>query len=224
MATIEHWPGAGAFVLLGAALGAVGGAAARVLLARLRRGAVVRVPLCEVGVALAWAAVAAGWAGGAVPGRWVPALLGLGWLGVAAAAVDLHHHRIPDALTLPAVPLALICAVPLGGPALLMAVVGALAAAGGHAGVRLLAPRAMGAGDVKLAGSLGAVLGAAGWPAVPLAAALAALLTAAVGVVGLLTGALHRGSAVPHGPSMVVAAGVVTAWLVVGATGIPPPR
>lgn len=228
MATIEQGPvgGVPALVcaaLLAALLGAAAGAGARLLLARLRRGAVVPAPWCELAVGLAWAAVGGGWAAGAVPGRWVPALLGLGWLGVAAAAVDLRHRRIPDALTLPALPLALACAVPLGGPALVMAVVGALAAVGGHAAVRLLVPRAMGAGDVKLAGPLGAVLGAAGWTAVPLAAALAALLTAAVGAVGLLTGALRRGSAVPHGPSMVAAAGVVTACLVVGATGVPPP-
>jgi leader peptidase (prepilin peptidase) / N-methyltransferase len=228
MARIEQGPFGGGpalvcAVLLAALLGAVAGAGARLVLGRLSRGATVRPLGCEVAVALAWAAVGLGWAAGAVPGRWVPALLGLGWLGVATAVVDLRHHRIPDALTLPALPLALACAVPLGGAAVLMAVAGALAAVGGHAAVRLLAPRAMGAGDVKLAGPLGAVLGAAGWPAVPLAAALAALLTAAVGVVGLLTGALRRGSAVPHGPSMVAAAGAVTAWLVVGATGVPPP-
>jgi leader peptidase (prepilin peptidase)/N-methyltransferase len=212
-----------AVVLLAAVLGAGAGAGARVLLGRMRRGARVGPPLCEVAVALGWAAVGAGWAAGVVPGGWVPALAGLAWFGVATAAVDLRHHRIPDALTLPALPLALASTLPLGTPAVLWAAVGALVAFGGHAAVHLLVPRAMGAGDVKLAGPLGAVLGAAGWPAVPLAAALAALLTAAVGVGGLLTGALRRGSAVPHGPSMVVAAAAVTAALVLGTTGIPPP-
>jgi leader peptidase (prepilin peptidase)/N-methyltransferase len=212
-----------AMALVGAALGAVAGAGVRVLLGRLRRGARVPRPLCEIAVALAWAAVGAGWAIGVVPGRWVPALLGLAWFGVATAAVDLRHRRIPDALTLPALPVALACAVPLGGPAVLMAAAGAALAFGGHALLHLLAPRAMGMGDVKLAAPLGAVLGATSLPAVPVAAVLAALLTAAVGVGGLLTGAFRRGTAVPHGPSMVVATAVVTACSVVGRTGIPPP-
>jgi leader peptidase (prepilin peptidase) / N-methyltransferase len=217
-----------AVALLAGALGAAAGAGARVLLGRMRRGARVGPPSCEIAVAVAWAAVGAGWAGGAVPGAWVPALAGLGWFGVATAVVDLRHHRIPDALTLPALPLALASALPLGARAVGWAAVGALVAAGGHAAVHLLVPRAMGAGDVKLAGPLGAVLGAAGWPAallaLPLAAALAALLTAVVGVGGLVSGVLRRGSAVPHGPSMVVAAAAVAAALVLGATGIPPPR
>jgi leader peptidase (prepilin peptidase) / N-methyltransferase len=223
MQAIDHWSGPTA-VVLAALLGAAAGACARWLLGRLERGAVVRPPLCEAGVATAWAAVGAGWAAGVVPGGWVPALLGLGWLGVATAVVDLRHRRIPDALTLPALPIAVACTVPLGGRAVLAAVLGAAVAIGAHAAVHLLAPRAMGAGDVKLAGPLGAVLGAAGLPAIPLAAGLAALLTAVVGVGGLATGALGRRSGVPHGPSMVVAAGAVTAWLVIAASGIPPPR
>jgi leader peptidase (prepilin peptidase)/N-methyltransferase len=212
-----------AVALLGGVLGAAAGTGARVLLGRMRRGARIGPPLCEFAVALAWAAVGAGWATGAVPGRWVPALAGLAWFGVATAAVDLRHHRIPDALTLPALPLALAAMLPLGAPAVAWAAVGALAAFGGHAVLHLVAPRAMGAGDVKLAGSLGAVLGATGWPAVPLAAVLAALLTAVVGAGGLLSGVLRPGAAVPHGPSMVLAAAAVTVAAVLGPTGVPPP-
>lgn len=223
MRAIDQLSGVAA-VVLAALLGTAAGAGARWLLGRLERGAVVRAPLCEVGVATAWTAVGAGWVAGVVPGGWVPALLGLGWLGVATAVVDVRHRRIPDALTLPALPIAVTCTVPLGGRAVLAAVLGAAVAVGAHAVVHLLAPRAMGGGDVKLAGPLGAVLGAAGPAAVPLAAVLAALLTAVVGVGGMATGALGRRSGVPHGPSMVVAAGMVTAWLVVVATGIPPPQ
>jgi leader peptidase (prepilin peptidase)/N-methyltransferase len=210
-------------VLVGAA-GALAGRVARWLLARMARGVVMRRPWCEAVVAVAWAAVGVGWAEGWVAGPWVPALLGLGWLGAAVAAVDLRHHRIPDALTLPALPAALLCVLPLGADAVGRAVGGAALAVAAHAAVHLLRRAALGAGDVKLAAPLGALLGAAAWPAVPLAALLAGLLTAAVATAGLATGALRRGAALPHGPSMVVAAALVTGWLaVVAPTGLPPP-
>lgn len=207
----------GAVVAAGA--GVVAGAGARRLLRRLRRGAVVRPPWCEAVVGVLWGTVGAGWAAGAVPGEWVPVLLGLGWLGVAAAAVDLRHRRLPDALTLPALPLAVLLLVPVGSGAVLRAVAGAAVAVVAHALVHLLVPRALGAGDVKLAGPLGAVLAAAAWPALVAAAVLAAAGTAAVGTVGLVTRRLARNSPLPHGPSMLAATWVVTTWVVVvGAT------
>ncbi len=208
----------------GVVLGAGAGSAARRLLARLGRGVVLRGPWCEAVVAVVWAGAGLAWGSGRLPGPWVPALLGLGWLGAAVAAVDLRHRRIPDALTVPALPVALLCVLPLGADAVGRALGGAGLAAVAHAAVHLLlGRRALGGGDVKLAAPLGAVLGAAAWPAVPLAALLAGLLTTGAAVVGLATGALRRGAAVPHGPSMVVAAGLVTGWLVVAPAGLPPP-
>jgi leader peptidase (prepilin peptidase)/N-methyltransferase len=56
--------------------------AARRSLGRLRRGARVQPPWCELGVALAWGAVGAAVGVGVVPALWLPALLGLGWLAV----------------------------------------------------------------------------------------------------------------------------------------------
>jgi leader peptidase (prepilin peptidase)/N-methyltransferase len=135
---------------------------------------------------------------------------------VAAAAVDLRHRRLPDALTLPALPAVLLLLSPLGAQAVLRGMLGAVVLAGAHAAIHLAAPRAMGAGDVKLAGPLGAVLAASSWPAVPLGAVVAALLTAMVATFGVTVGLLARGDALPHGPSMLAAG-----WLVVAgaATG-----
>jgi leader peptidase (prepilin peptidase) / N-methyltransferase len=205
-----------------AAFGVAGGAAgvfARLVLARLGRGAVLRPGWCEAGVALLWAAAGAGWAAGVLPGDWVPVLMGAGWLGVAAGAVDVARHRLPDALTLPALPAALVLLTPLGGEAVLRGAAGAAVAAAVHGGVHLLVPRAMGAGDVKLAAPLGAVLAAAAWPAVVLAAVLAALATAVVGLGGWVTGRWPLGGALPHGPSMLVATWVVLAGAALGAGG-----
>lgn len=194
-----------AFTVAGAASGAV----ARQVLARLRRGARVRAPACELATGALWAVVGAAWAGGALAAQWLPALLGLAWLGVAGAAVDLCHRRLPDALTLPALPIALLTLLPLGLEPALRGAAGAALATGAHALVHVLDPRAMGAGDVKLAAPIGAVLAASSWQALPVAAALAALLTGVAAVAGVARGGLRRGAAVPHGPSMLVAG-----WLV----------
>lgn len=176
-------------VLVGAAAfgtaGAAAGAAARILLHRMRRGARVRAPVCEAAVGIAWAGLGAGRAAGVWPDRWVPVLLGLSWFGVAAGAVDLRHRRLPDVLTLPALPVALLLVAPLGGAALARAGPGALAAVAVHAAVHLGSPGSLGAGDVKLAASLGAVLAAASWGAPLLAAVLASALTALVALAAL---------------------------------------
>jgi leader peptidase (prepilin peptidase)/N-methyltransferase len=190
------------------------------VLARLRRGARVPPGWCELGIGGLWAATAAGWAAGLLPARWVAVLLGLSWLVVAAGAVDVLHRRLPDALTLPALPAALVLLVPAGAAAVQAGAAGAVAAVAVHGAVHLLDRRAVGAGDVKLAASLGAVLAALGWPALVLGAVLAALLTALVAGAGLATGRLARGAAVPHGPSMLLATWLVTVWLLVaGAAG-----
>jgi leader peptidase (prepilin peptidase)/N-methyltransferase len=217
LAAVLMATGASAPVLAAVLCTGVGGCAAgmvaRVLLGRLRRGARIRPPWCELAVGALWGVTAAGWAAGALPAAWLPVLLGLGWFGVAAGAVDVEHRRLPDALTLPALPAALLLLLPVGGPAILHAAAGAAVAAGAHAAVHLLGRGAMGAGDVKLAAPLGAVLAAAGWPALVLAVLLAAILTAALGVGALAAGKAPRGGAVPHGPSMLVSTWLVASWL-----------
>jgi leader peptidase (prepilin peptidase) / N-methyltransferase len=212
--------------VLGAA-GVVGGAGARLLLRRLRRGARVPPPWCELAVGAAWTATAAVWVAGLLPDAWLPAVLALGWFAVAAGAVDVAHRRLPDALTLPALPVALLLLVPAGASAVARAAAGAALAAVVHAAVHVVDRRALGAGDVKLAAPLGAVLAAVAWPALVLGAVLAAGLTAVVAVGFAVAGAVPGGGAgrwwgrsVPHGPSMLAATWLVTLGvLAVGAAG-----
>lgn len=205
-----------AHLVLFGGLGMLAGALGRLLLGRLRRGARIPPPWCEFAVGALWAGAGGWWAGGGLPGEWLPLLLGLSWLGVVAGAVDIARRRLPDALTLPALPAALLLAVPLGGAAVGRAALGAALLMAAHLAVRLVAPSALGAGDVKLAGALGAVLGAVSWSALLVGAVLASALTALVVLVGLLTGRLRRSSGggvgVPHGPAMLGAA-----WLVLTA-------
>ncbi|HEY2203327.1 MAG TPA: prepilin peptidase, partial [Pseudonocardia sp.] len=127
-------------------LGMLAGSAARALLARLPRGALVPPPWCELVVGALWATCGCGWSSGLLPTRWLPLMLGLAWLGVAAGTVDLMHRRLPDALTLPAGPLALAAALPLGAPVVLRAAVCGMVLVGAHMAVRALAPAALGAG------------------------------------------------------------------------------
>jgi leader peptidase (prepilin peptidase) / N-methyltransferase len=188
-----------AAVLVLAPAGVLAGAGARWVLARLRRGARVRAPACEIAVGLLWATAGAAWGGGVLGARWLPLLLGLSWLAVAASVVDLRHRRLPDALTLPAAVLAPLTLVPLGtaavGRGLLTGSVAVLA----HAAVHAAAPAALGAGDVKLAASLGAVTGGVSWAAFATAGVAASALSLVLAVATTAVGALRLVRAPPSG-------------------------
>ncbi|MDN5683760.1 prepilin peptidase [Corynebacterium glyciniphilum] len=130
-------------------------------------------------------------------------LIVLAWAGTLTV-YDIRYRRLPDWLTLPAVPVAWVVVVLLGHG---WAVVGGVAwfllcVLPGMLSVRLRA----GGGDAKLALSLGAVATAAGG-AVGLAATIAA-----ASVMTLLFALLPtvRSAALPHGPGMLVATAAVT--------------
>ena len=119
----------------------------------------------------------------------------LSW-AAALTIHDLRRRRLPNALTLPGAVLILGVAATQGrGQA---ALCGALALAALYLAVHLLAPAAMGAGDVKLAVGLGALTGAFGVDVWLLGALGAPVLTAVVGL-------LARVRTLPHGPSMCAA-------------------
>lgn len=124
----------------------------------------------------------------------------LAWLAVLIV-YDIRQRRLPNFLTLPG------AVVILGGAVIagcwVPALSGAVVLAGLYLVIHLLAPAAMGAGDVKLAIGVGALTGAFGFEVWALAAVGAPLLT---GVWALVTVIGRSGSTVPHGPSMCVAA------------------
>ena len=133
---------------------------------------------------------------------------GLCWL-LAVSAYDIAERRLPNWLTLPGavLVLAVACAAGRGGQAL----AGAAALGALYLLVHLLAPAAMGGGDVKLAVGLGAMTGAFGVDVWLLAALAAPLLTAV-----LALGVAARGKrTVPHGPSMCLASAAAVALVVV---------
>jgi leader peptidase (prepilin peptidase)/N-methyltransferase len=180
--------------------GALAGTLGRLLLGRLRRGAVVRPGWCELATAVLWAILATA----PVPPWWLPTMLALSWFAVLLTTTDLLHNRLPDALTLPAYAvfgaLLVLAALTGGGPEVFArAVIGATLFWCLHATVHYLAPDAMGGGDVKLAGSLGAILAAVSWLALAMALAIAAVITLALNTL-----TRHRTNT-PHGPGLLAA-------------------
>jgi prepilin peptidase CpaA len=107
----------------------------------------------------------------------------LALLVVAAACIDVREHRIPNALVLSGIVIALLMAH-LPGGSVVRALSGALA--GFAMGLPLYWLRAMGAGDVKLMAMAGAFLGGAD-------AVIACLVIFMVGgVLGLVAVARRR--------------------------------
>jgi leader peptidase (prepilin peptidase)/N-methyltransferase len=200
-------------VIAFSALGAGFGVLAQWLLCRARRPAPVSAWACVAGTGLLWALAAGRWLAGAWPGWWLPVPLVAGALAVPLALADLRHRRLPDVLTLPAIPVAglAVVVVALAGPGTelaLRAVAAALAFGGAHALLRVVAPAALGAGDVKLAYGLGGLLGAAGWAALPVSAVSAAVGTVVLAAVRRARGEGRHG--VPHGPGLLAATVLVT--------------
>ncbi|MEJ2870178.1 prepilin peptidase [Actinomycetospora sp. OC33-EN08] len=183
-------------VLAPLGVGAVVGAGVRRGLEGGRRAVPVAAGWCEAGVGLAWAAVATAGVLGRLAPAAVPVLLVVSVVAVAGVATDLVAGRLPDVVTLPAIPLGWAALVPLGGAAVLAGVAGTVALGGVHAAVAVLAPGSTGGGDVKLAAALGAPLAAAGWWAVALVPVAAAVVLAGVAL-------LLRRRSLPLGPPLL---------------------
>src|SRR4030095_12011077 len=130
----------------------VGGAA---LGAAVRRRGLPRAALFPVVAAVVFGALAARFGLSAE----LPAFLYLGAIGVALAAIDLAHHRLPNTLVLPSYPVGLVllgaaAATRGDGDAYLRALAGMAVLYGAYFLLLLAHPAGLGFGDVKLAGLL----------------------------------------------------------------------
>jgi leader peptidase (prepilin peptidase)/N-methyltransferase len=143
----------------------------------------------------------------------------VGALGVALAAIDMAVNRLPDRLTLAAGPilLALLGMSAIAGhdaAALVRAVLGGLALAGGYLLLALLRPGQLGGGDIKLAGVVGLALGWLGWATLIRGAFLGFVLSAMVSLVLLGLRRITLRSAICFGPFLL--AGALLAMLFSG--------
>jgi leader peptidase (prepilin peptidase)/N-methyltransferase len=150
------------------------------------------------------------------PAPELPAYLYLTAVGVALAAIDLDHRRLPNALTLPSylvVGAVLTVASGVTGDwwALVRAGIGMAAYYGVLFALAVAVPRGMGFGDVKLAGVLGMALAWLGWGELVTGFFLGFAYGAVVSLALLALGRAGRKSTVPFGPFLV--AGALTAVL-----------
>lgn len=133
------------------------------------------------------------------------------FLGVllALTAIDLEYRRLPNAIVYPSVMATalIVGAAEFFGGALSLrgAAAGGLLFGGGLLLVAMLSRGGMGLGDVKLAGLIGAVVGARDLPSVAVAAGVAILVGGLAAIAALLRGAERR-SSLPFGPMLSVGA------------------
>ena len=142
----------------------------------------------------------------------------LGWWLLLTAALDLEHHWLPDALTLPLIPLGLAAAWAGLGPPLAERLAGAAIGWAVLAGLAFLYRRlrgrdGMGGGDPKLMAALGAWVGAWQLPAILLGAGLLGL--AAVLAMRLRGAPVEATTRLPLGTLLALAGWPI--WLVVAA-------
>jgi leader peptidase (prepilin peptidase)/N-methyltransferase len=131
-------------------------------------------------------------------------------VGVLLAVVDFAAHRLPDALTLPLAAAALVL---LGGAAVMPGAGGSWTSAllgslllGACYFVLFLISHGFGFGDVKLALTLGAVLGWYGWAIVLIGTFAGYLLGALYGIGLMVAGRAGRASRIPFGPFLLAGA------------------
>ncbi|MFI1868172.1 prepilin peptidase [Streptomyces jumonjinensis] len=143
---------------------------------------------------------------------------------VLLALIDRRVHRLPDRLTLP---LAAAAALLLGPVSLLPgaagswpgALLGGLALGAVYFLLFLIHPHGMGFGDVKLALSLGVVLGWYGWGVLFTGSFAGFLLGSLYGLGLIALGRANRKTAIPFGPFMISGAFAGMLFGALAATG-----
>ena len=173
-----------------------------------------RYPLVELGTGALF--LLAGWRFADRPVL-LAAYLVFASAAVALALIDLDVHRLPNVILVPAYPvLAALVALDANPASLVRACAGAALLFAFFLLVALVAPGAMGFGDVKLAGVVGGMTAYLSWGAFLTSAFGAFVLGAVAGLVLIAGGRAGRKTAVPFGPFMLVAA-----WgSILGASGL----
>lgn len=146
----------------------------------------------------------------------------VGAAGVALAAIDLDVQRLPDRITLPAIPVTVallgLAAILGAGPGpLIRSILGGLAMAAIFLLLALIRPGQLGGGDIKLAALLGVALGWLGWKALFAGAALGFVLGALSGLALVIVGRATMRSQISFGPYLV--GGALIGMLAIGSAG-----
>ena len=136
--------------------------------------------------------------------------------------IDLEHQIIPDSITLPGIPIAVVLgstilpdpffrSAPLGFSA---SVIGCVAGGGSFyliavIGKAILKKDAMGGGDIKLMAMVGGVVG---WKGIMLTTFAGSLLGAVIGVSLILLKGRDWGARIPFGPYLAIGALMSLFW------------
>jgi leader peptidase (prepilin peptidase) / N-methyltransferase len=141
----------------------------------------------------------------------LPAYLYLAAIAVALAMIDFDAQRLPDAIVLPSYVVAIVLLVPAAlthadWSAAARSLVSMALLWLGFFALRLIHPKGMGYGDVKLAGLLGLFLGWVSWSSVIIGALCGFVLASVVAGTLLATRRATRKTAMPFGPYMLAGA------------------
>ena len=122
--------------------------------------------------------------------------------------IDLSHQIIPNVITLPGIPLGLLCATTVLPVGFLNSILGALVGGGILWGLAWVSPylfgkEGMGGGDIKLLAMVGAFLG---WKSALLTIMIGALAGSVVGISLIAFKVLRREEYVPFGPFLALGA------------------
>lgn len=137
----------------------------------------------------------------------------IGAVGVPLAAIDGKYHRLPDAVTGPLFGVVFLvvlvgCAATGDWGGLLRAVVGAVVLGVFYFLLAFFYPAGMGLGDVKLAPTLGLVLGYVGIPLLILGAFVPFFLAAIFSIVLIVLRRAGAKTAIAFGPFMIAGTAV----------------
>lgn len=177
-----------------------------------------RCPPRELRAATAAVGLALGALAGMTAGSSVllPALVVLAAACTPLVLIDLRQHRLPDRLVLPAgvagaALLALAAGLDDEWAAWLRAVEAAAVVYGVGVVLLLIAPRALGYGDVKLATVLAGYLGWFGWSRVYQGIVAGFLLACLAAILLLAMGRATQRTPLPFGPCLILGALLVLA-------------
>lgn len=123
------------------------------------------------------------------------------WFFLAIAVIDLEHRLVLNRMLLFGVPFVLLGNLAIGIPTLVSALLGGVAGFGFFLFLALLAPGAMGMGDVKLAGFIGLITGLSG---VIAALFLGILAGGIAGAVVLIKNRFRPGNTIAYAPYLVL--------------------
>ncbi|MFQ5432913.1 MAG: prepilin peptidase [Nitrospinota bacterium] len=122
---------------------------------------------------------------------------------VAVVFIDIDHFIIPDAITLPGIPIGLLCAWLFLPLSISDALIGVLVGGGILFVIAVIAPQGMGGGDIKLLGMVGAFLG---WKSALITIFLGSLVGSVGGIIGMIALGKGRKAKIPFGPYLAVGA------------------